>query len=382
MVRTDHPHSSRRLRHRFGTVALVALAAAAAVVAVAGISSAHGGTPHGELTFHDSEDGPATDTVECEFWIRGHNVTSSNGTIEWRHQLRSSDSHEHALTNWTSEDVQESENGSWDFELGPLTIHDHDSRKGTRVVGDTAARHNTQHYYIEHTDCEEGNETETENGQEPLPGDRSDPCDGPQNVQAYHDGLDIVVHWDRQADADGYVVNRSEAGERDFTTIAETEDETSYTDTSVETGVTYTYVVTVVDDEGDPGTPCDHVQITARDTRPPPCPNDVQAQAQEGGAIELAWSGSAQADAYKIYRATGNDSFGKLNSVQDPGYVDENTEEDQTYRYRVVGASEDGESKDCPIVEATAIPTFPSAVALGAAVLGSLAVLGVAYRER
>ncbi|PSG98074.1 hypothetical protein BRD56_02120 [Thermoplasmatales archaeon SW_10_69_26] len=361
----DRPDRFRRRGETNGRLPWLALVAGLVLLA-AGVA-AHASDEHGELTFHDEQDGDATRSLSCEFWVRAEGFEATNGTLAITHD--GDGNHTHTVANWSA-------NGTDRFHLGPLSHHDHDAGQAW-LQANLSGNHSTQAYAVNHTACEE-----TPADEEPLPGESSEPCDGPPEVDAYHDGLAIVVHWGFQDDADGYLVNRSVQGERNFTTIAQLDqDETDHRDANVDKGTTYTYIVTVLDEDGDPGRPCDHVQITARDTRPPPCPSDVQAQPQEGGAIELAWSGSAQADAYKIYRATGNGSLGKIQSVQEPGYVDENTEEDQTYRYRVVGADEDGESEDCPILEATAIPTFPTTATVGFAIVGSVACLALARRR-
>lgn len=373
MVCTDR----RTPRWRGWTVCwLIALALIAGLIAVAGSSSAHASTEHGELTFHDEEQGPATTTLTCQLWTHGHGMEAPNGTIVARQEPSPGEAHNHTLANWTGE---ADDTGTFAFERGPLDLHDH-GNETTWIRAELAGNHSSEPYRLDHTGCEDGNGTASD--QEPLPGERSGPCDGPRDVQAYHDGLAIAVHWEGEPGAESYLVNRSVAGERTFTTIAQIDDETSHRDTTVEKGTRYTYVVTILDEDGDAGQACEHVQITARDTRPPACPEDVQAQALEEGEIELAWSGVSSADAYKVYRATENGTFGKVSSVMDPGYVDEDPEADTTYRYRVVGASEDGESTDCPAVEATAIPAFPSALALGLAALGGLLSVHAIQRRR
>lgn len=115
---------------------------------------------------------------------------------------------------------------------------------------------------------------------------------------------------------------------------------------------------------------------------PPSCPKNVKAEAKENGEIELSWGSVEEADSYKIYRSGEGAAFSKFASTRDPGFVDRATEVEQSYRYRVVAANEAGESQQCPIVEATAIPFFPATGTAGYAAVAFLGTLAAVHLGR
>lgn len=257
------PGNQGRSDRRRATTGWLALASLAALVALAGASLGHTSGDHGEISLHDSPDGPPTSRIHCEFWVQGEDMTHETGTIE---ALQTQDNQErnHHIGSWNV-----TPNASDDsFEAGPFTLPSAWGNHSFRAVMNGSGDHATPW-------------TET-------------------------------VHY------------------------------------------------TECDDE----------------SQPPACPRNVQAKANEDEEIELSWSPVDDADNYKIYRSGEGAAFSKFASSRNPGFVDETTEAGQSYRYRVMAANEAGESQGCPVVEASAIPTFPEAASFVLATLGGLATLG------
>ena len=79
--------------------------------------------------------------------------------------------------------------------------------------------------------------------------------DAPSSLEATSEDAEVILTWQATADADEYNVYRSTSPEidRSSSPVAEGLTETSYSDTGVENGTTYYYVVTgVADEEGEP----------------------------------------------------------------------------------------------------------------------------------
>ena len=130
---------------------------------------------------------------------------------------------------------------------------------------------------------------------------------------------------------------------------------------------------------------------TTTTTSPPPqpggleCPTDVTATANGDETVTLRWTPAEGADGTNIYRAIGGDDFEYVTTV--PGdvssYVDDATVAGNGYAYQLTTLEGNSESRGCPIVEVTAIPEFPTVVALGlASALGAGAYLVLAVRRK
>lgn len=374
----------RQQRSHGPTGSGLALALVLTLAAWAGPAAAHTGTAeHGTIGFQDEPgDTPQTSTTQgqdpvelsCEFRVQGSNMSHANGTILASHELDGRDAHTHEIADW---EAQPNASGGWDFEIGPVTLHE----DGDWLIQATAGtgNHSTQAHDVTYETCEDH--------QEPLPGNDPHDCEGPPGVDAYIDGSAIVVTWDHHQDpahTANYTVYRSEAGERNFTAIATVDaNETLYRDHGAEPGTEYVYTVTGTDaDTGREADPCDHVRITAQEDTAPACPQNPSAEAREDGGIALSWNRVEGADTYKVYRSTNETEFYQIATVQNTTHLDPDTEADQTYEYRIAAANEDGESERCPRIEATAIPSFPTSFLVAASAIGGVAAFLAVSRTR
>jgi fibronectin type 3 domain-containing protein len=62
------------------------------------------------------------------------------------------------------------------------------------------------------------------------------------------------------------------------------------------------------------------------------------------GSVELTWERNTEADlaGYRVYRATGDGAFEKLDDVQVPAYSDRKVEAGKTYRYALSAVDQAG----------------------------------------
>lgn len=79
------------------------------------------------------------------------------------------------------------------------------------------------------------------------------------------------------------------------------------------------------------------VSVTYTDSTPPAVPSDLQAQVVNYEDVQLSWSINHEVDFsyYSISRSTDNVNFVELDTTTDRQYLDETTEEEVTYYYRV-----------------------------------------------
>lgn len=354
------------------TIAVAGLAMLAAIVTLAGAGAAHTSDEHGQLTFHDTEDGPPSEDLSCQFWIEGHRMSHANVTIQVVHDRRE-DRHVH-----TAVEAQgaENANGTFDVRIGPLERHSHVEAGEQWFTAKMGDGHSTNVSRVTYTVCE--------GFVWPLPGEDPHGCQAPETVTARVEGGAVVVEWAEEPFADehelAHVVERAPAGTRDFQAVARpTPNATDYRDTDVEVGQAYHYFVTqILEGSRDQGYPCDHATVTVHDRRRPTCPRDLQAQATQDGPIRLSWNAPTEADSYHVHRTPTDGDREAVAELEATTYVDTTTEAGTTYRYEVTAKNPAGEAQRCPVVEATAIPFLPDAgLAFGVAVasVGALALV-------
>jgi hypothetical protein len=373
MDATDQRMGTVRRGTGFALIAL-ALAALAGLVAIADTGAAHASDEHGELTFHDSEDGPPTDDLQCEFWVKGHGMSHENATIRITHDTGGRDIHGMTLTEVNG---TQNENGTYDFEAGPFEWHHHSGSESEQwfrayMEGD----HRTEIHEVDYSHCEDF--------QWWLPGDDPHACRAPSTVEAHVDNGTVVVEWSGEPSEDEHqythIVERAPEGTRDFQEIARPDpNASSYRDTTVEEGQGYHYFVTQLN-EGprNYGYPCDHatVFVEEQEDDTPACPENLRAQAHGNEDVTLAWNASADADSYHVYRGTEDGDMQHVAEVNDTSFTDTETEAETTYTYEVTAANEVGEAEDCDRVEVTAIPFFGGPALVAMAALGSVGAVG------
>jgi RHS repeat-associated protein len=176
--------------------------------------------------------------------------------------------------------------------------------------------------------------------EEPLPG-------APSWVSSQATSSQITLQWYPigSGTAYGYLIYRRSASGSPFIPLfsgtgSVTTTNTSYTDTTVTSGTTYTYKMVAVDYAGNQGAVSAERVVTAGDSTPPPAPTNLSAT--PGNArVTLNWqgpSGVPDLAGYFVYRRLGSGSYGSpLNSVAVTvtNYIDLSVTNGTTYYYKV-----------------------------------------------
>jgi fibronectin type 3 domain-containing protein len=186
---------------------------------------------------------------------------------------------------------------------------------------------------------------------------------------------ELTITWDAVAGATSYNLYRSTSQGSQGTLIGSSAG-TSYTDSTVANGATYSYVVTAVNAAGEspasaqsaPATPAVALSL-------PSAPTGVGATAANG-QVTLTWNAAATATSYQVYRSTTQGQQGALiGSSAGTNYTDATAANGTTYYYAVSALNAAGASP--PSAQSSgATPTAP--VAVPAAPAGVTAVDGVA----
>lgn len=179
----------------------------------------------------------------------------------------------------------------------------------------------------------------------------------PRRISANSEDNTVVVRWSRgnkKRDIKSYKIYRAEGlkfyySVSDFTLIKDDypSNKTKFVDYDVESGQTYSYLVTAVniyDEESnnpsDGFVPPGNTIITAQDSNLLPAPENLSVSSSGKDAI-LTWDATSGAfDGYEIYRSIGNSySFIKIGQTyaSDTTYTDENIllTNDEDYYYLV-----------------------------------------------
>jgi hypothetical protein len=146
-------------------------------------------------------------------------------------------------------------------------------------------------------------------------------------------------------------------GDLPFAVVA-TPERPDWTDTAVENGKPYDYIVQSVVKTGEnreaESDPSAAVQVTPVDKFPPAVPAGLQAAASPV-SIELAWEPAPDSDlaGYRVYRAAAGADFTVLGESTTPSYSDRAVEHGKSYRYAVSSFDKSGnESARSAAVEA------------------------------
>jgi len=142
----------------------------------------------------------------------------------------------------------------------------------------------------------------------------------------------ISLTWVAEEEASKYRVFRKEAGGK-FAAIAKVTT-TSYVDTSVEKGKTYSYYVRCMDTSGKYIGAYDSAGQSIKASNLV-IANIVSASAANGKVV-LTWTGDANAVKYRVMRqAEGETKFTALAKVSGTTYTDKNVEGGKTYKYTI-----------------------------------------------
>ena len=134
----------------------------------------------------------------------------------------------------------------------------------------------------------------------------------------------ININWNGRTGADVYHLYRKAKGDKKWTKIADTE-LTYYDDSTVKSGVEYSYLLKVDDDTD---------TLTSSYTRYLDAPT-IQSATQTKTGIKLTWSKVAGATKYRVYRKTQTGDWVKLADVTGTTYSDNKAKSNVRYEYTV-----------------------------------------------
>lgn len=162
-----------------------------------------------------------------------------------------------------------------------------------------------------------------------------------------------LVHLSWTAPSDGgsaitnYQVYRASGGVRVL--LAPLGAVTTYDDSTVANGTTYSYEVSAVNAVGE-GALSNQVSVTPQIATPPSAPQSLTAAAAKGKGITLSWrapasAGSSPITGYRVYRSTASGTETFLVAVGNiTSYKDTATTRGSRYYYKVTAVSSAGES--------------------------------------
>jgi fibronectin type 3 domain-containing protein len=162
------------------------------------------------------------------------------------------------------------------------------------------------------------------------------------------DGTDVTVslRWEPADDVAGYRVYRQAEGADEPEAIGETT-APSYTDTTADVGLTYTYTVVALDAAGGESVASNALELVTADP-------DVAKAAVPGGlavgdvakhSVALSWDAVDGALFYHVYRAEPGQELTLLARATEPSYTDEKVLTTVGYRYAVASVNAGGVSE-------------------------------------
>jgi len=178
--------------------------------------------------------------------------------------------------------------------------------------------------------------------------------------------LSVNVTWNTAPGAATYDVYRR-VGSGNFTRVAPNTSGTSYPDSDIYPGVTYSYYVVAVNSSGDESSPSSSVSASVPTGSPsgalPAAPTSVNAIAQSSSSISLTWTAPpSNAARYHIYRGTSSNVSASSQiaaGVIGTSYTDTNLNPNTPYYYWVAGVNSGNYAGDKSSSPASAT-TLPS----------------------
>ena len=188
-------------------------------------------------------------------------------------------------------------------------------------------------------------------------GDGNSAPAAPTNLTATAGNQQASLTWTASGGATSYNVKRGTTSGGPYTTVGSPAG-TTYSDTSLNNGTAYYYVVTAVNTAGESG---NSNQAAATPKAPPVAPAAPLNLTATGGnqQVSLAWTASTGATSYNVKRAASNG--GPYTTVASPAgtsYTDTTVSNGTTYYYVVTAVSSSGESANSN--QASATPSAPT----------------------
>ena len=149
----------------------------------------------------------------------------------------------------------------------------------------------------------------------------------------------ITVTWAKADGAVKYKVYRKSAG-TNWTTLASSVTGTSYTDKTVQAGVTYTYTVKAYNSAGNLSASYDKTGVTA--TALPGTVKLTAAKADGSRSVTVTWAKADGAVKYRVYRKTAGTDWTGIATVTGTSWTDKTAQAGTTYTYTVKACNSAG----------------------------------------
>jgi alpha-L-arabinofuranosidase len=180
----------------------------------------------------------------------------------------------------------------------------------------------------------------------------------PGSLVAVADNGRVVLSWSAAATATSYFIKRSTTSGSGYTSIA-TNASLTFTNTGLNNGTTYYYVVSGVNASGEGA---NSTEASATPVAPPPAPTNIVAIAGDS-SVALSWSASATAANYCVKRSlTSGSGYTTIATNTSLAFTNTGLLNGTAYFYVVSALNASGESSDSAQVSAR--PTSSAPVAL------------------
>jgi cellulose 1,4-beta-cellobiosidase len=189
----------------------------------------------------------------------------------------------------------------------------------------------------------------------------------PASLNAVPGDAQVALSWPASAAASGYSVQRGLLSGGPYVAVA-CPASTNYTDTGLQNGTQYAYVVTATYVSGPNAGGSSALSPEALATPQAVVPNAPGGLTAStcSGSVSLSWSASAGASSYRVKRASvSGGPYGVIGSPTSTSYTDGTAANGSTYFYVVSAVNSSGESPDSSEVSATPpgpVPAAPSAL--------------------
>lgn len=149
--------------------------------------------------------------------------------------------------------------------------------------------------------------------------------------------------WKEVRGAAKYVIYRSGYSNGTYKKMFTTTN-TSYTNTSAKTGYTYYYKVSALDKKGK--VIAKSGMIKQKSITPKLAKLTVTSENSDAGKPKLTWKPEKNATKYVIYRSGyRNGTYKKMFTTTNTSYTDTKSDDDETYKYRVVAVYKDNKAE-------------------------------------
>jgi fibronectin type 3 domain-containing protein len=191
----------------------------------------------------------------------------------------------------------------------------------------------------------------------------------------------IGLSWTASMDPSGiahYVLERCTGATcTNFATLVPSLTTTTYTDTTVVSGMTYNYIVFAVDNATIAGLNSNVIDVSAVNAPPPTTPTGVTARTVSATQINVSWTASTSSigvSDYEISRCSGVScsNFAQVATSPTASYSDTDLTPSTSYSYEITAVDIDGHSSGTSTPPATAVtqgvpgaPTNVTATAFG-----------------